>query len=287
MTVEPPLADTLSADLRVLREETFWLPAGPNGPQKRALAALDRIAVLVPQHPAQARTTIGDLIWQHIPCGWAHPWHPDATPDVGPDGDPVGCHEPGPWRPLLGGGGDPAPERPAVVEAWKAALAERDEARAEADRLSAALAAALTDLEALKAAQPDPHTLTLPQVPEGAVALVDRHQRRWTETEKRTTSGQSIWRSESDAVRTYGALLIGSGPLTVEMAPPREPRTWKADAAPEGLTRATDINGIDWFLSTGSIDSWVCPTRGDAGPWAYVLAKYGPLTEVLDGEDAS
>jgi len=56
------------------------------------------------QQPVQARTTSGDLIWQHIPCGWPHPWHPDAEPDTGPDGDPLGCHQPGPWRPLLVGG---------------------------------------------------------------------------------------------------------------------------------------------------------------------------------------
>jgi hypothetical protein len=78
--------------------------------ERRAADLYDRIAELLPRQPVQARTTSGDLIWQHIPCGWPHPWHPDSEPDTGPDGDPLGCHKPGLWRPLLVCS-TPAPER--------------------------------------------------------------------------------------------------------------------------------------------------------------------------------
>ena len=104
-----------------------------------------------------------------------------------------------------------------------------------------------------------PVTLSLPVVPDGAVALVDRHQRRWVPADMKAEADRDsnqMWRSESDGFRTYGALLIGSGPLGVEFAPPREPRTWEQLDAETNLPDEVDV--ID---SNGNVTRWTRPAH--------------------------
>jgi hypothetical protein len=350
------------------------------------------IAALLPQQPVQARTRSGDLIWQHIPCGWPHPWHPDAEPDTGPDSDPAGCHMPGPWRPLLVGG-NPAPE-PAgetydeqtlvkVYDALKRAglsegqsinavdemqnlgllfrerlatnpapepdlmaqvMAERDEARAEVERLKApaplftngkgeihvtavldeqgtprlavqwppgvaeladpeygALRSQIAHLEVELAAtqqmlnvamqRPDPLVLSLPTVPEGAILVGGTTGRRYVLLD-------GWWRradGETDYSCNLFALLSDEGTARVEMAPPREPRTWpKLDGAPEEMTRrkVRGASGTVYALRypLGNPVFWHAISDFELGgttvdmPFAGLQQIDGPLTEVFDDE---
>ena len=109
--------------------------------------------------------------------------------------------------------------------------AELDEARAEVERLKAELAAEEAGrredwTEHLTAARPDPLVLSLPEVPEGAVALVGKSTRvRYM----REVTSPVTWRIQGhrDAL-TLLEVFQDSGPeLEVEMAPPCEPRRMK------------------------------------------------------------
>jgi hypothetical protein len=110
------------------------------------------------------------------------------------------------------------------AEAWKA---QYDEARAEVERLKAA--AALTPEDARRAydayraamaAPADPLILSLPTVPEGAVALVG------AKTGRRYTPGPrpGEWYAGAVPLR-LGTILMDEGSVRVEMAPPRESST--------------------------------------------------------------
>jgi hypothetical protein len=123
-------------------------------------------------------------------------------------------------------------------------MQQRDEARAEVERLTATLEASLGRCrcrichelpelsEASPPAQPDPLVLRLPEVPEGAVALVGvRSGRRYPFHEE---SGG--WRNDDGegAPWKLSAVLHREQPegVRVEIVPPREPRTaaeiWRA-----------------------------------------------------------
>lgn len=285
---------------------------------QEADALFDRIAALLPQQPVQARSG-HELLWQHG-CE-------QVRIDINQPG-PFGCGTlgcTGPWRPLLVGG-DPRPDRPAIVQAWKVALAERDEARAEAadyaerlkavnrswtetarqrdeyraeverlrvehrngdgcshfDRLLSVLDAenlrqALAEIERLKAAQPDPLVLSLPEVPRKDVTLVGAGGARFVPV------GGASWQAKVEGGRSFGLgeLIDLAGPLTVEMAPPREPRTWpKLDGAPDDLKAVKGASGLVYPRDPSGLDIF--------GPSRMSLSTLqrtdGPLTEVFDDE---
>ena len=131
-----------------------------------------------------------------------------------------------------------------VCESARLRKEQRDEARAEVERLKATLEASLGRCrcrichelpelsEASPPAQPDPLVLRLPEVPKGAVALVGvRSGRRYPFHEE---SGG--WRNDDGegAPWKLSAVLHREQPegVRVEIVPPREPRTaaeiWRA-----------------------------------------------------------
>jgi hypothetical protein len=145
-------------------------------------------------------------------------------------------------------------------------------------------------IAALVPQQPDPLVLSLPTVPEGAVALVGGQSgQRWT------GHGVSNWMNVvGGAIAAIGIVLHREGSVTVEMAPPREPRTWpKLDGAPDGVrkvqvkrgngpgfvvTRRRDnlwAEGIDRAPDTVDRDQCYC--------WGELL-ELGELVEVFDDE---
>lgn len=85
-----------------------------------------------------------------------------------------------------------------------------------------------------------PPVLTLPDVPKGAVALVGgRTGQRFTVDPEAT--GRAVWTNGSLSRWTLANLLDQEQPegVTVEFAPPREPRTWgQIDGTVEGLLPA-------------------------------------------------
>jgi hypothetical protein len=124
-------------------------------PSAASMGLLARIAALVPQQPVQARYRQGEAWWIHE-CGMAVPFR--VAPDNSEHHCFPPCKTPGPWLPLLVGG-DPAPEPPESRAAYwerrfneearshdEDALSiltlhrERDEARAEVERLAVELA---------------------------------------------------------------------------------------------------------------------------------------------------
>lgn len=93
-----------------------------------------------------------------------------------------------------------------------------------------------------------------------------------------------LWESGSGALRTYGALLAGSGPLTVEEAAPREPRTWlKIDEEPDELPRLVHVEDHgQWTLKYG-----IYISVGNLYDEAYNLLQLrmlGHVTEVFDND---
>lgn len=252
--------ETVKADRETVRGSLRHLKDTVTGPAIKALGvqhnediapAIERFKAAAPGRTEQARTTDGDLIWQHIPCGWPHPWHPDATPDAGPDDDPSGCHKPGPWRPLLVATDAPRQDGPLV--------------------------------------------LTLPEVPDGTVAAIglttrDRYTMKIDDRyyDRRPTFEIDGW---------WGDLgeLLSREPhgVTVELAPPREPRTWpKIAATPADLTAVRGESGTVYRRhAITELDRWAAPADEDGHEDWRSLAHWqrldGPLTEVLDEPGAA
>jgi hypothetical protein len=142
---------------------------------------------------------------------------------------------------------------------------------------------ALAAIERLKRepAESGPVVLSLPQVPPGAVALVDVISgARWRRDE------DDRWEKEDREgfTLTLGEILQ-SGPVTVEFAPPREPRTWpKLDPPdPETIT-LRGASGTIYKRRGGSESAWyghrdgrtICRSLG------ALCGEDGPLTEVVD-----
>jgi hypothetical protein len=101
--------------------------------------AYESLAALVPQQPVQARYRQGEAWWIHE-CGMAVPFR--VAPDNSEHHCFPPCKTPGPWRPLFVGG-DPAPEQPSALDflaSINTLIIQRDEARAEVERLQAAAA---------------------------------------------------------------------------------------------------------------------------------------------------
>jgi hypothetical protein len=179
----------------------------------------------------------------------------------------------------------------------KLTATERDEARAEVERLKAAnelLEAQRLDawahVHALDAAQPDPLVLTLPQ---GAVALIGERNYRVRYARKGT---DDLWISdETDGGYSYKLfrILEREGSVRVELAP-REPRTWKQlDAAPADIAKKLEVRqpgGTQFVVSLRGDGRWAStiafPNPENAEPhetfaWSELLGE-GDVTEVFD-----
>jgi len=113
---------------------------------------------------------------------------------------------------------------------WRDQMQENSEAwRREAERLRADVKV-FTDVFGAK---PDPLVLRLPEVPEGTVALVTEDGDRFAAHGHQ--GGHSWWHSSRSGTMSLARLLSEVGPMRVELAPPREPRTaaevWAAMSA--------------------------------------------------------
>lgn len=188
-------------------------------------------------------------------------------------------------------------------------LKERDDNAEWADRLAHAIAehlgidigehsnanlpwqAALIALtDAVSPEQPaagsGPVVLSLPQVPDGAVALVDSRGERFV----RADDGTGCWRHAD--VRRDGTFTLASilnlGSVAVEFAPPREPRTWPMiDHSPEGDLPATVTvsgHGMHRLRADGRYASASMDEDPDDVPsrHAYTLAALRVLGEVRE-----
>jgi hypothetical protein len=261
-----------------------------------AAALFDRIAALLPQQPVQARDIDGDPWFIHG-CG--------VLLSAGKALHRVGCDR-DPWRPLLVGG-DPAPEQPRDRAVEQLA----DDYAAMADRLAHAaierLGVPLTDegqyevwevaLAALTAqpAEPGPLRLTLPEVPPGTVALRFFDNDEFPARAERTPDG--LWRI-GDTVYTLADLFVLAldKQLTVELAPPREPRTWpRIDSAPDSVKSFTGESGLRYvrhLAPNGTPTNLFQPDpavtllgeRIPAATLSHWAEVDGPLTEVFDDE---
>lgn len=192
-----------------------------------------------------------------------------------------------------------------------AVIKERDDAQEWADRLAQAIGEHLgvdvgehsnanlpwqTALLALQFTPSQPVVLRLPEVPEGAVALVGgRTGKRYT----RPDDGTDNWlRHDADDMhwRTWiGAILVDEHPdgVTVEFAPPREPRTWpKLDDEPDA-PNMVEVDGQGRFVvavrrSGEGINqtTYVHEDDAESGGITWTLGRLremGEVREVLDG----
>jgi hypothetical protein len=135
-----------------------------------------------------------------------------------------------------------------------------------------------------KPATPQPVVLCLPEVPEGAVALIDRDGDRWVPSKSTVPAEQGWFMARLGMYLSLPSLLGSNGPLTVEFAPPREPRTWEArplvDDAPDDLRAvSTGERGEVYRRDPGNPDRWV-NSHGAAERWE--LLREVDLTEVID-----
>lgn len=138
----------------------------------------------------------------------------------------------------------------------------------------------------LPAAESGPLVLTLPQVPPGAVALIGGVTgHRWEPTE----SGR--WAAaETGQVKPWVKLIAWEGSVTVEMAPPREPRTWpKLDEAPEDADLLQGASGTRYGRSHFSegvpvfhaLNDLTGKPEGRAYSFYVLQHLDGPLEEVI------
>lgn len=183
-------------------------------------------------------------------------------------------------------------------------ITERDDAHEWADRLAQAIAEflhidigehsnmnlpwqaaliALTDTVSPQPAESGPLVLTLPVVPDGAVALVGAVRY------ERGDGGhpRASWRHPSGALVTLGEVLDneaadGDGSVTVEMAPPREPRTWPKLRLYEDIDLPLQV---DLVRETG-VERWVITADRRryvrVGSPALTLAELCTLGEVRE-----
>lgn len=282
--------------------------------QRDALLDLNRRLAAAPGRTEQARDVDGDPLWIHA-CGRVEARASGAPSEWSCDDDTA------PWRPLLVATESAAPEdeltrlryevqrlesdnerlnrihdtdEKAVMEV----LGERDENYEWAERLSQAIAehlgvdigehsnanlpwqAALIALE--DAAAPDPLVLRLPEVPEGATLVGIESGRRYTEQDP-CADGTRIW-SDGPIGGTLGEVLDGEPDgVRVELAPPREPRTWPKldDQSDDDLPDAVTVDGEVWRrVSSGG----VLFSDGTSGMTLAELRTTGDVTEVFDDE---
>lgn len=133
--------------------------------------------------------------------------------------------------------------------------------------------------------QPDgPVVLTLPEVPEGAWLRGVDSGRRWTRQ-------ASNWRCEDFApvrVVHLGAVLVIEGPngVTVEMAPPRKPRTWpRLEVENDDLPHVVEVANSGHWARLPAPDGHLYALKGDRYGLRLSLGglrTIGDVTEVFD-----
>jgi hypothetical protein len=177
-----------------------------------------------------------------------------------------------------------ASARDAAIDALIKTRAEREAAEREVERYRRLLKSQASNFAAATAAQPDSLVLSLPEVPEGAVALRgETTGHRWTETE----FGRWV-DEETGQVRGFLQVLEREHVVRVELAPPREPRTWpKPDDAPKDLRAVQGASGRVYRPHDQGEDAlWYWRdefgTRQGFEPFANVQYADGPLTEVTE-----
>lgn len=124
-------------------------------------------------------------------------------------------------------------------------------------------------------AEPGPVVLSLPQVPDGAVALIGGNGHRWLPKDG------MWWNGAGGANWRLVDLLASHGPLTVEFAPPREPRTWPklTDQSDDDLPDVVDVEGRGrWRRHT---PEGVLYGDGDSFTTLAELRTMGEVREVL------
>jgi hypothetical protein len=158
---------------------------------------------------------------------------------------------------------------------------ERDSIQAEFDELASFVTVRLVD----------PLVLSLPQVPEGAVRLIASNGVRWL------PGSDGVWTREDmpDLEFRLGELLDSVESVTVEMAPPREPRTWpKLDDAPDGVSkvRVRRTDGTQFVCARRRDGFWASASAfadpenaelNETFTWGELLGE-GDVTEVFDDE---
>lgn len=187
----------------------------------------------------------------------------------------------GRWCPGLALDPEPDPvEAPAIEDdfamiAWQ--LGRLEAGHPEASKREA-MDALNRIAERIERPDPGPLVLSLPQVPDGAVALVGGR------TGRRYPVGPDL----------SLAVVLGAegGSVTVEMTPPREPRTWpKLDPAPDDIAEVVEVEGQGRFkvavrrLSPPGGTTYVhVDEHGATGAVTFTLGRLrelGDVTEVL------
>lgn len=122
-----------------------------------------------------------------------------------------------------------------------------------------------------------PVVLSVPQAPDGAVGYVgEMTGHRWSPTEfgrfVDETTGQ---------VRGWLQMLGREGSVTVEFAPPREPRTWpKLDPPAADVLRVRGASGTTWERHGTDDGAWHNEDHSRVRSWGALALEDGPLTEV-------
>jgi hypothetical protein len=154
--------------------------------------------------------------------------------------------------------------------------------------LAVELAATQKMLDVMTAPESGPVVLSLPQVPDGAVALIGEQSGRRYVRYLKTAS----WEDPDGAIWPLHLLFGSDDSFTVEFAPPREPRTWpKIEAAPDDLPRALDLSShpsgsypVRWVLDDGhEVKGMYVGPLGNHHTLPELRAV-GWVTEVLDGQ---
>jgi hypothetical protein len=136
-------------------------------------------------------------------------------------------------------------------------------------------------LKRVEAPESGPLVLTLPQVPDGAVALIGLQ----TGGRYPATGTADVWASpDGDGVLyRLGDVLLIERPhgVTVEMAPPREPRTWEPIATESDLPAEVEVEGWagTWHLMPGSE---FYEQDGSADRTLAALRELGRVREVIE-----
>lgn len=139
-----------------------------------------------------------------------------------------------------------------------------------------------------KPADSGPLVLALPVVPDGTVALITADGTRFA------AKGPGWWQSDHRGTMSFARLLAEGAPLTVEMAPPREPRTWpKLDGPPEidDLPAVVDLieperSPLRFVRTTGlrGVPRYIEPGHPECSFTLDELRQLGEVREVLDGQ---
>lgn len=172
-------------------------------------------------------------------------------------------------------------------------LDKANDRQAEIEQLQAIVKKRDREIDAAQqSAESGPLRLSLPPVPEGAVALVGERTGKRYPRRERTAFWQDPERGGATTTLAEVLEMEDPGGVTVEMAPPREPRTWKQYAintplAPANQPDCVTVQG--WGTYGQREDGLYANTDGypdDVGRESChtfdSLRALGDVTEVLD-----